>query len=111
MGDIDDLKRQVEMDYSLFKTLTPIDDANIQWVFEVLHAIDSKFDFRMSVVKFKIDETRSVVDKKMLMINHLILTQKYEILHEAVNFYCSRKDKEVSLVWKELYQRTCEGLS
>lgn len=110
LGSLDDLKRKVECDYSIFRKMTPIDDANLQWVFEVMWKVAPKWDFEIAVVKFKLDSTRSIYEDKKLMLSSGLLSRKYDILQEAVAMYCQRENKALGEVWKKLYQQTVEGM-
>lgn len=110
LGDIEDLERKVELDYSIFQKITPLDDANIQWVFEVLYKIDPKYKFEIKIAKFKLDSTRSLCQDDSLILNSNLLQNKYDILHEAVNLYCiSTKNKETQ-VWKKILKQVIEGI-
>jgi len=112
LGTIEDLERKIELDWKLFKKITAIDDANIQWVFKVLHKIDHNFKFEMKIVKFAVDTTNSVheKDKKNLIINCLLLKDRYKILREAIKFYSSIEKKSSSNIWMQLYKDTVEGI-
>jgi hypothetical protein len=110
MGDIDTLVRRVEAEYSLFHSMTPIDDANLEWTFEVMHKIDPKFKFKISLVQFEVNTTRSVSDKRDLALNHNLLNKKYDILQEAIRHYCLLEKKHEPDVWKILYRNTVEGM-
>jgi len=111
LGSIEDLKRRVELDWKLFKNITLIDDANIQWVFEVIFKIDPKFTLNMKIAKFALDATISVNENDALIINCLLLKDKYEILHEAIRYYSRSMKKSESEIWKKLYKETVEGIS
>jgi hypothetical protein len=111
LGSIEDLKRTVELDYALFQALTPIDDGNLAWMFEVMWKVDPKFEFKMTVAKFNLDATRSVSDKGNIVVNCNLLQCRYELLHEAIKHYCLVKKKEESQVWKNLFKETVNGIS
>jgi len=111
LGGIEDLKRRVELDYSLFQNITAVDDANIQWVFEVMHKVDDKFNLELNVAKFSLDTTRSVPEDRKLVINSNIIHCKYEILQEVIKFYAAKQDLLEGSVWKTVYKQTFEFMS
>lgn len=110
LGTIENLERRVELDYNLFQNITATDDANIQWVFEVMFKVDPKFKFKMVVAKFALDTTRSISDKKDLVLNSNLLKSKYEILHEAIQHYSILENKRESHIWKKVYKETVDGV-
>lgn len=110
LGTIDDLERVVEADYELFQNMTPIDDANIQYSFEVLYKIDPEFKFKMKIVQFKISTTRSVSKEKEILINANLIRSKYDVLHEAVKHYCVIKNKPDGLVWVKIVRDIVDGM-
>lgn len=109
LGSIEDLQRRVSMDYTLFQNLTAIDDANIQWVFEVIFSVDHEFKFDLAVAKFDMDTTRSVSERDTLIVNCNLLKCKYDLLHEAIKHYCLKKGEKESMIWKIVYQKTVDG--
>lgn len=111
LGTIDDLERTVEADYTLFQNITPIDDANLQWVFEVMHTIDHKFSFKIVIATFAVTTSRSKMDKLDIIINSNLLKHKYDLLHEVVTHYSNFRKKDPTQIWKELYKNTVEGFS
>lgn len=110
LGHIDDLRKTVELDYTSFQNITPIDDANIQWVFEVLFALDSKFKLDIRIAKFEIETTRSIVDKKVLVINSNLLISKFDILHEVIRYYAEIKELSATHIWKKILQQTLANI-
>lgn len=111
LGTIDDLERVVEADYELFQNITPIDDANIQYCFEVMHTVDHKFKFSITIATFALTTSRSKMNKLEIVINSNLLKHKYDLLHEVVMHYSNHTKKEPGQVWKELYKNTVEGFS
>jgi hypothetical protein len=110
LGTIDELERRVEAEYSLFQEITAIDDANLQWCFEVMFAIDPKYKFKISIAKFEVDATRSVSERDTIIINCNLIKSKYEILHEVINHYASMNKKVATQVWKRVLRDSLEGI-
>lgn len=106
LGDIDVLRKTVELDYSLFQEISSTDSANLQWVFELIFFIDPKYSFDIHIAKFNLDNTRSLSDGKLLVINSNLLISKYEILQEAIRHYAGEKDISEIIIWKQLLQKT-----
>lgn len=111
LGTIEDLKRRVEAEYSLFQDITPIDDANIEWVFQVMFKVDPKFKFKMNIVKFEIDTTRSISSGQNIMINCNLIKSKYDVLHEVINHYSMINKKVSTQIWKRIYRDSIEGMT
>lgn len=110
MGDIDKLERTVSSEYAIFHSITPIDDANLKWVFEVMFKIDPKFKFEITLANFEVTSTRALSKQNNLILNSNLLKYKYDILFEAINHYSIIKNKLSSHIWKDLYQSTIEGM-
>ena len=111
LGTIEELERRVEAEYSLFQEITPVDDANIQWCFELMFVIDPKFKFKMEVAKFEADTTRSVSSGKDIIINCNLIKSKYDVLHEVINHYSVLNKVVATQIWKKIYRNSLEGIS
>lgn len=110
LGSIEELQRRVELEYTIFQDITPVDDANIQYSFEVMFKLVPKFKFDLKIVKFVIDTTRSISDKTTLTLNSSLLKNKYDVLQECIRHYCLLEKKSESNMWKKLFQQTQEGI-
>ena len=103
------MERRIEADYKLFQNITPIDDANVQWVFEVMFSVDHEFKLDMVVARFNLDVTKSVSEGNKLVISSSLLRDRYTMLHEAIRHYSNKEGKTATKVWQKVCKEIIEG--
>lgn len=109
LGSVEELKRTVGLEYEVFRQLKLTDEANLQWVCEMLFQVDTKFTLNVSIVRFTLESTRSLVKDGVLYMNANLLDSKYELLHEAVNHLASATDSKVTHVWKTILRKSLDS--